>query len=247
MLLRTESKGIAVDTLLGSRRREIGGRIQRRRASRVVLVRLNAVEVITLTLVVRAILTVDLERLLVDRRNILRERLQMRPTCTGSRVAVGLRGRLNDPDEFLDWMIERQINTVIRRRDTLILVELGLLNEVLVRVLRHTAALLGVKIDVVDVHCSRSRLREFLDLRTRKITRNHLGIIPENINLDFVVLEGDEGECTSRIACEEEEERNVKCIGECRTTCGSIATICILNLGRSVCSLARTREKILQL
>ena len=233
MLLRTERKGIAIQSLLFTRA-SVNGLIE----TRVVLVRLDTAEVVRLTLIVRAILTVDLERLLVDRRNILRKRLQDSSIQRLGIIAVGLRGRLNNPDEFLDRVIERQIDAVVRRRDSLILVELGLFNEILVGVLGHTTALLRIKIDLIDVE-SRRRRRLGLGGNRRnliEICSNELGVIPENVDLHLMVLERDEREGTTRVACKEKEERDVDSRRKTRATRGifSNATIGCRNCLRSI-------------
>jgi len=67
----------------------------------------------------------------------------------GAVVNVGI--RLNNPDEFLAWVVEVELDFVRGRTNRLITSELELLNEILVWVLGHAAALVGVKEDVVDV------------------------------------------------------------------------------------------------
>ena len=51
-------------------------------------------------------------------------------------------------------MVEVELDLVRGRTDGLVTSELELLNEILVRVLRHASALIGIKEDVVDVERS---------------------------------------------------------------------------------------------
>jgi hypothetical protein len=67
----------------------------------------------------------------------------------GTVVNVGI--RLYNPDELLDRVVEVELNLVGRRTNRLITSELELLNEVLVRILSHTTALISVKENVVDI------------------------------------------------------------------------------------------------
>jgi len=62
-------------------------------------------------------------------------------------VGIGL----NNPDEFLARVVEVQLDLVAGRSNRLITSELELLNEVLVGVLCHLAALISVQEDVVNV------------------------------------------------------------------------------------------------
>ncbi len=65
-------------------------------------------------------------------------------------AVVDVRVWLDDPDEFLDGVVEVQLDLVRRRTDRLITRELKLVNEVLVGVLGHTTALIRVEEHVVD-------------------------------------------------------------------------------------------------
>jgi hypothetical protein len=64
-------------------------------------------------------------------------------------VDVGI--RLDDPEKLLARVVEVELDLVGGRTDGLVTSELELLNEVLVGVLCHLAALISVKEDVVDV------------------------------------------------------------------------------------------------
>jgi hypothetical protein len=67
------------------------------------------------------------------------------------RAVVNVGIGLNNPDELLARVVEVQFDLVGRRSDRLITRELELLNEVLVRILSHLAALIRVQEDVVNV------------------------------------------------------------------------------------------------
>ena len=64
-------------------------------------------------------------------------------------IDVGI--RLNNPDEFLARVVEIQLDLVGRRPDGFITGELELFDEVFVGVLGHTATLIRIQEDVVDV------------------------------------------------------------------------------------------------
>ena len=57
---------------------------------------------------------------------------------------------LDNPDKFLTWVVEVELDLVADARDRFVTSELNLLNEVLVRDLGKTSALIGVKVDVVN-------------------------------------------------------------------------------------------------
>jgi len=131
---------------------------------------------------------------------------------------------LHNPDKFLARVVEIELNLVRGRSNGLVTSELKLLNEVLVRVLCHAAALVSVEEDVIDVE---RRGDERLGVggggfsagagcALKLVVRGLDG--PENfvkwahfkVNLDLVVLEGNKGESKSRVAAEPELERDVQ-------------------------------------
>jgi hypothetical protein len=67
------------------------------------------------------------------------------------RAVVNVLIWLDDPDEFLNGVVKVELDLVGRRTDGLVAGELELFNEVLVGVLGHAPALIGVQEDVVDV------------------------------------------------------------------------------------------------
>jgi hypothetical protein len=64
---------------------------------------------------------------------------------------------LDNPDQLLTRVVEIQLDLVGRGTNRLVTSELKLFNQVLVRVLSHLAALIGVKEDIVDVKGSSNK------------------------------------------------------------------------------------------
>jgi len=158
----------------------------------------------------------------------------------GAVVDVGV--GLDNPDELLDGVVEVQLDLVGRRTDRLVARELKLLNEVLMGILGHTAALIRVKEDVVDEERSSN---EGLVVSVGALDGPRgcggKGVDgPEalidgakiDVDADLVVLESNEGESKARVLAEPELERNVE--GGLRESVTRSA-----NLARSV-RLART-------
>lgn len=135
-------------------------------------------------------------------------------------AVVNILVRLDDPDKLLARVVEVELNLVGRRTDRLIAGELELLDEVLVRVLGHAAALVGVKEDVVNVERGgNKRLVVSLgNLGGTGAIRVEAADSPEalvnraevEVNLDLVVLEGDERKRKARVAAVPELERHVE-------------------------------------
>ena len=136
----------------------------------------------------------------------------------GAVVYVGV--RLHDPDELLDGVVEVELDLVGRRADRLITSELKLLNEVLVGVLGHAAALVGVKEHVVhEERSGNERLVVGVGALDRAAGGGGEGVDgPEalvngakiNVDADLVVLESNEGESKPGVLAEPELERNVE-------------------------------------
>ena len=135
-------------------------------------------------------------------------------------AVVNILVRLDDPDKLLARVVEVELDLVGRRTDRLITSELELLDEVLVRVLGHAAALVGVKEDVVNVERGgNKRLVVSLgNLGGSTNARVEAADSPEalvnraevEVNLDLVVLEGDERKRKARVAAVPELERHVE-------------------------------------
>lgn len=172
-------------------------------ATRVVLERLDLPEVVALALI-KAVLSVELEARLVD-DVIVRER-----RCRGTPRAIQAVGILENPDQLLDRVVERQVDTRRRVRDRLVLVVLELLDEVLVALLGKATALLRVEVDLVNVE-RRSQVRGSLrNTRRRRALDQVLRLIEDDVEANLVLLEGDERERQARVAVEPELQRDVE-------------------------------------
>jgi hypothetical protein len=138
------------------------------------------------------------------------------------RAVIDVLVRLHHPDELLHRVVEVELDLVRRRTNRLITRELELLDEVLVGVLGHAAALVGVEEDVVDVQ-GRSDERLVvrglhLEGRGGKVERRKLGHGPEalvdrakiDVDAHLVVLEGDEGEGKTGVLAEPELQGDVQ-------------------------------------
>ena len=102
-------------------------------------------------------------------------------------------------------MVEVELDLVADARDRFVTSELNLLNEVLVRDLGETSALIGVKVDVVNEE--RSGGERKAGGLTRATVRSGTEL---DVNLDLVVLKSNKGEGKSGVAAEPEFKRDVK-------------------------------------
>lgn len=224
VLFRLKSKGVDVDT----NRRDIG----------VVLVGLDQVEVGTFT-DLEAIVAVKLDERSDDRvlarhafntgDRVARledraippvgvvERLLALPGVDDGVIARDEAVSLDNPDEFLTRVVEVELELVGARSDRLTTSELEDINEVLVRDLGELAALIGIKVDVVDVEGSSGKtslgntVADRVGVRASAIVPAEVveGIELE-VNADLVVLERNEGEGKTRVAAEPELEGHVQ-------------------------------------
>ncbi len=218
MVLRVEGKRVDVDTNRG----DVG----------VVLEGLDQVEILALTLR-EPIVAVELD-LGNNRRVLAGEALNCRDGVTrlerGAvkvvRVVEGLlslpdihgavaghkRVTLDNPDELLHGVVEGHLDLVGRRGDRLITRELELLNQVLVGNLGETAALLRVKVDVVNIQRGghqASRVDAVLDgghIAPAQVAE----LVELEVQLDLVVLEGNQRERQTGVAIEPELEGDVE-------------------------------------
>ena len=142
-------------------------------------------------------------------------------------VLAGLEGRavincvilLDNPHKLLNGVVEVELDLVGRRTNRLITSELELLNQILVGVLGHLSALISVKEHVINVErgsheglvvgvgnlpgtvaCSKGR-------HCPQALINRADV---KVDLDLVVLEGDEGKCETWVTAEPELEGHVK-------------------------------------
>jgi len=130
---------------------------------------------------------------------------------------------LDSEDKLLARVVEVKLDLVARGSDRLSASELELLDEVLVRVLCHAAALVGVKEDVVDVERG-SDERLGVSAQSGLVAGASISSAVEavhspqeavksvqlEVNLDLVVLEGNQRKRETRVAAEPELERHVK-------------------------------------
>jgi hypothetical protein len=168
------------------------------------------------------------------------------------RTVVNVLIGLDNPDKLLNGVVKVELNLVRRRTDGLITSELELLNKVLVGVLSHTSALIGIQEDVVNVE--RGGDKRLVVGSVDASTGGRLGIIgvaaaertdsPQalingtniEVNLDFVILKSDEGKGKTGVTAVPELEGNVESsLGQ--SIAGSA------NLTRGIC-LTRTIDGI---
>ena len=151
---------------------------------------------------------------------------------------VGIEGRavvyvgigLDNPDELLARVVEVELDLVGRRADGFITCELNLLEEVLVGVLCHLAALISVKEDIVNVegggnkgllvgsgerHCCGAAGSNYTTkgLDSPEALTNGADV---KVDLYLVVLESNKGEGKAGVAAEPEKKGDVECgLREC--------------------------------
>jgi len=161
------------------------------------------------------------------------------------RAVVNVLVGLDNPDKLLNGVVKVELDLVGGGTDGLITGELKLLDEVLVGVLGHTPALVGVQEDVVDVERSGD---EGLVVSGSDLHGTSGGVegghSPQalldgadiKVNLDLVVLKSDEGQSQTGVAAEPELKGDIEGgLGESVT--GSA------NLARSV-GVARTIDVV---
>ena len=145
-------------------------------------------------------------------------------TALQGRAVVNVAVGLDDPDELLNGVVEVELDLVGGRTDGLITGELELLNEVLVGVLGHAPALVGVQEDVVNVEGGGNEglVVSGDDLATGGGADAGAAVqgadgpqalvngADVKVDLDLVVLEGDEGEGKAGVAAVPELEGDVE-------------------------------------
>ena len=138
---------------------------------------------------------------------------------------------LDDPDKLLNGVVKVQLDLVTGRTNRLITSELELSDQVLVGVLGHSASLVGVKEDIVDVQRGSNQRLIVGNGGRNRATRGILGgngrasriaaqrgnspqaLINRTdikVNLDFVVLKSNQGESKTRVGTEPKLKRNVQ-------------------------------------
>ena len=135
------------------------------------------------------------------------------------RAVVDVGVTLDNPDELLDGVVEVEFDLVRRRADGLITGELELLDEVLMGVLGHAPALVGVEEHIVNIQRSGNEglVVSGVDLGgtgggSQRADSPETLVDGTNIkiDLDLVVLEGDEREGKTGVAAEPELEGDVE-------------------------------------
>ena len=124
--------------------------------------------------------------------------------------------RLNNPDKFFARVVEVKLDFVGRRTNGFITSELKLLNKILVWVLGHASALIGVKEDIIDVERSGNKGLSVSvgDLAAVVTTAGNIdssysekALIKRadfDVNLDLVILKSNKRKCKTRVAAEPE-------------------------------------------
>ena len=127
--------------------------------------------------------------------------------------------RLDNPDQLLDGVVQVEADLVGRGTNRLVTSELELLNQVLVGVLGHSAALVGVQEHVVDVERGSNQglvvRRGALGRAAGAAQVLHgpqalINWADVQIDLDLVVLKGDQRQSQTGVAAVPELERHVQ-------------------------------------
>ena len=136
------------------------------------------------------------------------------------RAIINVLIRLNNPDQLLAGVVEVELDLVGRRTDGLITSELELFNQVLVGVLGHTAALIRVEEHVVNIQRrgNQGLLVGGSDLKRGRSSTRQGGHGPQalinradiKVNLDFVVLKGNERKRQPRVSAVPELQGHVE-------------------------------------
>ena len=147
------------------------------------------------------------------------EQLEEKAAGIEGRAVVDVGVALNNPDELLNGVIKVELDLVGGRADGFVASELELLDEVLVGVLGHASALVGVEEHVVDVEgrCNQGLVVSGVHLLGtggggQRTDRPEALVDGANVevDLDFVVLKGDQGKGQAGVAAEPELEWDVE-------------------------------------
>ena len=161
------------------------------------------------------------------------------------RAVINVLVGLDDPDKLLNGVVEVELDLVGRGTNGLITSKLELLDEVLVGVLSHTPALVGVQEDIVDVERGGNKglVVSGGDLHgaSGAVEGRHspqalLDGADIKVDLDLVVLKSDKGKGQTGVAAEPELKGDIEG-GLGKSVTGSA------NLARSV-GIARTIDVV---
>lgn len=113
---------------------------------------------------------------------------------------------LNNPDEFLHWVIEVHADLVAGGGEVFSAGELELFDEVFVRNLGEAAAFIGIEVDIVNPEGGAFEGK----VSQARISSDHelAGWAEFDVDANFVVLEGDQWERETHIAIEPELQRH---------------------------------------
>jgi len=121
--------------------------------------------------------------------------------------ATGTHRSLCNPDEFLAGVVKAEVRTEGGATSYgFITSELNLFDEVLVGDLGEAAAFISVKVDVVNPEADAIATKDNIITCGGKVGRS----FNFEVNLDFVVLKGDQGESETGVAVEPEHEGDIK-------------------------------------
>jgi hypothetical protein len=139
------------------------------------------------------------------------------------RAVVNVLVGLDNPDKLLNGVVKVELDLVGRRTDGLITGELKLLDEVLVGVLGHTSALIGVEEHVVDVERSsneglvvgRNGLKGGITgdgsrVKSRNSKQALLDGADIKVDLNLVILKSDQRKSQTGVAAEPELQGDIK-------------------------------------
>ena len=134
-------------------------------------------------------------------------------------AVVNVRIGLDNPDKLLAGVVEVDLDLIGRRSDRLITSVLELLNEVLMRVLGHLSALVSIQEDEINI--DRGGNKRLLVSRSNGLRSSRGSERPNspqalanrsevNVDLDLVVLEGNQRQSQTGVSAEPEEEGDVE-------------------------------------
>jgi hypothetical protein len=138
------------------------------------------------------------------------------------RAVVNVLIWLDDPDEFFNGVVKVELDLVGRRTDGLITSELELFDEVLVGVLGHAPALIGIQEDVINVQrsgneglvvCGSNTAACSTAVSLVQRTDSPQALVDGadiEIDLDFVVLKGDQRQSKTRVTAVPKLEGNIE-------------------------------------
>jgi hypothetical protein len=165
------------------------------------------------------------------------------------RTVIDVLVRLDDPDKLLNRVVKVELDLVGRRTNGLITGELKLLNKILVGVLSHASALIGIQEDIVDIERGSNQRLVVSSIDTATIGSIVEGAVkgansPQalidgtniEVDLNLVILESNEGKGKTGVTAIPELKGDIKSsLGESVTRSA--------NLTRGV-GLARTIDGI---